>query len=148
MFGSGTSAGTQDAYFDWVRYCTTGDLPPGQGDAGGIVPVMAVLPPCISEIVDRGTLTVPALPFYHYSETDNQVRFSVADLDGTGDFDYDRHSDLSEFLASTDAKDRSNVFEITGVRRTSAGAVTVEWKSVPGGATASRRATHYRPPHR
>jgi len=170
MFGSGASAGTQDIYFDWVRYCTTGDLPPGQGDAGGIVPVTVSLPPCPGEFVDRCTINVPALPFHHYSETDNKVRFSVADLegnvassptwivrvplidtdgdriddqwernsfgnltrDGTGDFDHDGQRDLSEFLASTDPKDRSSVFEITSVWRTPAGAVTVEWKSVPG----------------
>ena len=82
MFGSGASAGTQDIYFDWVRYCTTGDLPPGQGDGGGIVPVNMVLPACGDRVVERCTLSAPAIPFHRYSETDNKVRFSIADIEG------------------------------------------------------------------
>ena len=36
-FGSGASAGTQDIYFDCVRYTSGGDLLPGEGDGGGQV---------------------------------------------------------------------------------------------------------------
>jgi hypothetical protein len=82
MFGSGASAGTQDIYFDWVRYCTTGDLPPGAGDGGGIVPVSVIPPGCGDRIVERCTLSASAIPFHRYSETDNKVRFSMADMEG------------------------------------------------------------------
>ena len=82
MFGSGASAGTQDIYFDWVRYSTLGDLPPGQGDGSGVVPVNVILPPCADRGVDRCTLSVPGVPFNRYSDVDNKVRFSVADIEG------------------------------------------------------------------
>ena len=82
MFGSGASAGTQDIYFDWVRYSTAGELPPGQGDAGGLVPVTVLLPACDNRIVDRCTISASSIPFYRYSETDNKARFSISDIEG------------------------------------------------------------------
>jgi hypothetical protein len=82
MFGSGASAGTQDIYFDWVRYCVTGDLAPGQGDGDGAVPVSVALPPCVDGGVDRCTISASGIPFYRYSENENEVRFSIQDLEG------------------------------------------------------------------
>ena len=82
MFGSGASAGTQDILFDYVRYCATADLPPGQGDAGGLVPVSVMLPACADRGVDRGTLSAWAIPLHRYSETLNRLRFSIQDLEG------------------------------------------------------------------
>jgi hypothetical protein len=82
MFGSGASAGTQDVSFDYVRYCATADLPPGQGDAGGLVPVSVLLPACADRGADRGTLSARAIPLHGYSETLNRLRFSIQDLEG------------------------------------------------------------------
>lgn len=82
MFGSGASAGTQDIFFDYVRYSTAGELPPGQGNAGGPVPVSVLLPPGASNGVDRCTLRAANLPLNQYSETLNLLRFSIADLEG------------------------------------------------------------------
>jgi hypothetical protein len=82
MFGSGASAGTQDVYFDYVRYSVAGDLPPGQGDPGGPVFVQVLLEPGAANGVDRATLRVSNLPFNQYSSTFNKVRFSMADLAG------------------------------------------------------------------
>src|SRR5678815_4668888 len=66
MFGSGASAGTQDIYFDWVRYSTAGELPPGEGDGGGVVPVNVILSGCTGAMVDRCTISAPSIPFYRY----------------------------------------------------------------------------------
>ncbi len=81
MFGSGASAGTQDIYFDYVKYSAGGDLPPGLGDAGAAVvvscsPVSGVLPP------DRGVLSTTGVPFNQNSDTLNKLRFSLDDLAG------------------------------------------------------------------
>ncbi len=82
MFGSGASAGTQDIYFDYVRYSVAGALPPGEGDGAGSVPVTVFLPPCAERGVDRCTLSAPGIPFNRYSETENKVRFSMQDIEG------------------------------------------------------------------
>jgi hypothetical protein len=82
MFGSGGSAGTQNISFDFVRYCSTADLPPGQGNAGGPVAVTVALPACAERGVDRCTLSARTVPFHRYSETMNQLRFSIQDLEG------------------------------------------------------------------
>jgi hypothetical protein len=82
MFGSGASAGTQDVYFDFVRYCATADLPPGQGDRDGAVPVAVTLTGCAARIIDRCTLSAQEVPFHRYSETLNRLRFSIQDVEG------------------------------------------------------------------
>jgi hypothetical protein len=82
MFGSGASAGTQDIYFDYVRYCATAELPPGQGDAGGSVAVSVAVPKGAERSVDRCTLSAQAIPFHRCSETMNRLRFCIQDVEG------------------------------------------------------------------
>lgn len=78
MFGSGASAATQDISFDYVRYTTTGELPPGQGDGGGSVAVS-----CTGVYGDdRGAISAYGIPFNQCSETLNKVKFSLRDAKG------------------------------------------------------------------
>lgn len=81
MFGSGASAGTQDIYFDYVRYCVTGELQPSQGGPGGSV-ALGVTPPSCTGTPDHCTLLASAVPFQRYSETANRLRFSIQDVEG------------------------------------------------------------------
>jgi len=81
MFGSGASAGTQDIYFDYVRYTAQGGLPPGQGDGGGPVTVTCV-PRSPLAPPDRATVTAYDIPFVQNSQVLNRVRFSLTDLAG------------------------------------------------------------------
>ncbi|MBI4580126.1 MAG: hypothetical protein HY718_10520 [Planctomycetes bacterium] len=109
VFGSGASYGTQDIYFDYVRYTTSGELPPGAGDPGGVVPVV-----CTGQYgADRGVITATAIPFNQDSDTLNKVRFLLRDVAGNaglspiynvrigfrqpGDFDGDRDVDQDDF---------------------------------------------------
>lgn len=111
MFGSGASAGTQEIDFDYVRYTTVGDLPPGQGDGGGPVEVT-----CAGQCGDdRSVITAHSVPFSTASRTLNKVRFSLRDVAGNlglspiynvpirltvaADFDEDNDVDLEDYGA-------------------------------------------------
>jgi hypothetical protein len=72
LIGSGSSAGTQDIYYDYVYWTTAGAFAPGQqwwnaqynGDTVG------------------GTITTIAVPFNQYSATLNKIRFNIQDIQG------------------------------------------------------------------
>ena len=78
MFGSGSSSGTQDIYFDYVRYTADGVLLPGEGDGTGLTTIT-----CTGQYgTDRSTIVAYGVPFDQYSRTLNKVRFSVSDTLG------------------------------------------------------------------
>ncbi len=101
MIGSGSSAGVQDVYYDYVYWTTQGAFAPGEGFVASH-----------TGDSETATLTANSAPFNQYSPSLNRVRFTINDTDGqiyqspaytvavssiVGDYDDDGDVDQSDF---------------------------------------------------